>query len=80
MIKGAAHGRMLPLVTFGRKFLSPFLGPKSNFTGKNKGLNITLDFINPQKAHPCPKLHLLNHSAKKSVKGSDPISILAISH
>ena len=51
-------------------FLSPFFRPKSSFGGPKQG-NVTFNFWNFKKAHPCVISRLSSHHASKSVKGSD---------
>ena len=53
------------------EFLSPFFRQKSTFGGPKKELNVTFNFCNPKKAHPCVISRLLSHHASKSVEGSD---------
>ena len=45
--------------------------PKIDVWGPKQGLNVTFNFCNPKKSHPCVISRLLSHHASKSVEGSD---------
>jgi len=53
------------------KFLSHIFGQIFTFLGNFWGLNISIKFFNPQKAHSCVRPRLLCYRALKSVQGSD---------
>ena len=66
------YSRELPLLAiFGRKFSKSVFSTKIDVWGPKKGLNVTFNFCNSQKAHPCVISRLLSHHASKSVEGSD---------
>ena len=56
---------------FAENFPGPFFCQISTLAGFFQGSNITSEFFNPQKAHPCVRPRRLSHPALKSTKGSD---------
>ena len=70
-IKGSLLSRAPIVSDFRSKIFQVRFSPKIDVWSPKQGLNITFNFCNPKKAHPCMISRLLSHHASKSVEGSD---------
>ena len=69
-IKGSLLSRAPTVSDFRLKIFESVFSPKIDVWGPKQGLNVTFNFCNPKKAHPCVISRLLSHHASKSVERS----------